>query len=382
MKLRHGFISVDDHVQESPDVWAARLSRTQWGDRIPHVEDQPDGTQRWVVDGRPLALPGVASAAALMADRAREPQRWDEVPDMAWHPTARLEAMDADGVDASVLYPTVAGIAGETFARLTDPELELACVQAYNDWLIEEWASASERFIPQCIVPLYPAEATVTEIRRAVGRGHRAVIYPAVPMELRQVPHINDPSYDPIWATCQELEIPLCFHAGASTRAQLAPHSSYSSLRAAALGAMTRPISSVFILVNLLLSGILERYPRLQVIFAESGIAWIPHFLEYADHQFERDRLDREGHELKPSELFRRQCRVTGWYDRATLRIRQFIGTPNILWSTNFPLATGTWPDSRQFVSRWAGDLPPEERDLILWGNVARLYHLEIERSD
>ena len=67
--------------------------------------------------------------------------------------------MDAAGVDYSVLYPTVAGLAGEAFGRLRDPDLELACVQAYNDWLIEEWAAASERFIPQCIVPIWPVEA-------------------------------------------------------------------------------------------------------------------------------------------------------------------------------------------------------------------------------
>ena len=77
--------------------------------------------------------------------------------------------MDAAGIDYSVLYPTVAGLAGETFGRLKDPALELACVQAYNDWLIDEWAGASDRFIPQCIVPIGPVEATVTEIRRAVA---------------------------------------------------------------------------------------------------------------------------------------------------------------------------------------------------------------------
>src|SRR5207253_9348199 len=103
------------------------------------------------------------------------------------------------------------------FARIADPELELACVQAYNDWLIEEWAAASPRFIPQCIVPLYPADASAAEIRRAVAKGHRGVVYPPVPMELRNVPHLNGPEYDLVWSTCAELEVPICFHAGAAT---------------------------------------------------------------------------------------------------------------------------------------------------------------------
>lgn len=74
---------------------------------------------------------------------------------------------------AQIIPQLVAGLAGEAFGRLQDPELELACVQAYNDWLIEEWCAASERFVPQCIVPIWPAEATVAEIKRAVAKGHR-----------------------------------------------------------------------------------------------------------------------------------------------------------------------------------------------------------------
>ena len=133
----------------------------------------------------------------------------------------RLKAMDTDGVDYSVLYPTIGGMAGERFGRLDDIELETACVQAYNDWLIEEWASASPRFVPQCIVPIWPMERTVAEIRRAVGMGHKGVIYPASPMELKKVPHINEPVYDPLWSVCQELGVPLCFHSGASPKIQM-----------------------------------------------------------------------------------------------------------------------------------------------------------------
>ena len=164
--------------------------------------------RRWVAS----PWPGQPCQTAL-----REPQQWAEVPAVAYDAQERLRAMDADGVDYSVLYPIVAGLAGETFGRLTDPELEQACVQAYNDWLIDEWASASRRFIPQCIVPIWPIAATVQEIQRAVKKGHRGVIFPAIPMHLRDVPHINEPEYDALWATCQDLDVPVCFHAGSST---------------------------------------------------------------------------------------------------------------------------------------------------------------------
>jgi predicted TIM-barrel fold metal-dependent hydrolase len=284
--------------------------------------------------------------------------------------------MDADGVDCAVLYPIVAGLGGQTFGRIADPELELACVQAYNDWLVEEWAGASPRFIPQCILPLYPPEAAAAEIRRAVALGHRGVIYPGIPKELRQVPHVNEPEYDVIWGTCQELGVPLCFHAGASVASQLAPYEGFSPVVAGALEGLTRPASTAVVLVNFLLSRILIRFPELKVVFAESGLGWCAYLLEYTDHQFENDKVRNEGFPCRPSDLFRRQGYFTGWYDRISLRTRHHIGVENILWCTNFPQATSTWPRSREVIDGWATDVPPEERDQILWGNAAKLYRL------
>jgi uncharacterized protein len=370
-----GLISVDDHVQEPPELWTRRLSKAKWGDRLPHLETRSDGTQRWVVDGNALPLPGVGHTGALMDDRNRVPQSWEEVPAAAYNPTERLRAMDADGVAYSVLYPTVAGPSGENFGRTTETDLELACVQAYNDWLIEEWASKSKRFVPQCIVPLWPVEATVTETKRAVRIGHKGVVFPVVPMELRNVPHINDATYDPIWAACQELDVPICFHPGSFNTIQYAAHEYFQGKLAATLEAMSRPASLVFVLVNLLLSRILLRFPKLKVVFAESSLGWGTYLLEYGDHQAEQDRLQLEGYP-KLSEMFRRQCYLTGWYDRATLKTRSYVGAENILWSTNFPLATSTWPNTRDYLARSLDGLPEDTQRRILFDNAAKLYHL------
>ena len=372
-----GFISADDHVQEHPEVWTKRLSKTRWGDRIPQIKRLENGTEVWVVDGRQLPLRGVAQAGALMADRSREPLHWDEIPKAAYDPKERLKAMDADGVDYSVLYPSVAGVAGETFGRIDDAEFELACIQAYNDWLIEEWASASPRFIPQCIVPIFPAEATVAEIKRAVAKGHRGVIYPAVPMELRDVPHINESVYDPVWATCQDLGVPVCFHAGASQAIQIQPYAGYSDEIASAFQAITQPVSTVSVVVNLLVSRVLMRYPQLKVVFGESALGWGAYLLEYTDFQAKGDRLHLEGYELTPSQLFKRQCYLVGWYDRASLQTRHFIGSENILWATNFPLTTSTWPNSQDYIARNFSGVPEDERQKILWENAARLYKIQ-----
>ncbi len=377
MELKYGLISVDDHVQEPLDLWTERLSQAKWGDRIPHVATRDDGTQYWMVDGEALRMPGVAIAGAAMPDRALEPQTWDDVPKLAYNPQTRLEAMDADGVDYSVLYPTVAGLAGETFGRITDAELELACVQAYNDWLIDTWASASERFVPQCIVPLHPGEAAAQEIRRAVAKGHKGVVLPAVPEHVREgLPHINELDYEPIWQACQELAVPVCFHAGASQTMQFPAYDDLSPGLAASLEAMTRPISSVQVVANFLYSRILMTYPELKVVFTESSLSWGAYEIETADHQFERQRLDQEGYDMTPSEMFHRQCYMTGWYDRMAIETRHHLGVNNIMWGINIPQATSTWPNTRTSIEKSFAGVPQAEKDLMLWGNAAQLYKL------
>ena len=384
MEIRYGLISSDDHVQEHPEVWTSRMSRSKFGDRIPQVQRQADGSERWVVDGKVLPLygsasPGVAAVGATMPDRVVEPQRWEDVPKSAYDPSARLLAMDADRIDASVLFPIVAGLAGETFGTIEDPELELACVQAYNDFILEEWAAASERFIPQCIVPIYPVEAAVKEMQRCVEKGAKGLIYPAVPMHLREVPHVNEPEYDLLWDACAELQVPLSLHAGSSTKIQFPPYEGLSPAFASALQNITRPASSVMIVANMLFTRILDRHPELKVVFAESSLTWGAYELETADHQSERQRLSLEGHPVKPSELFKRQCFFTGWYDQVGVETRRHIGVDNIMWSSNFPLTTSSWPQTQTYVDRAFDGVSESDRRKMLWGNATRLYKMTVE---
>jgi predicted TIM-barrel fold metal-dependent hydrolase len=373
--LKYGLISADDHVQEHPHVWTSRLSHHKWGERIPHIENHND-EDRWLVDGQPMGLPAVAFANAAMADRGLEPKRWDEVPRVVFDPAARLQAMDGAGIDYSILYPSAAGLAGEVFGKCLDPDFEVACVQAYNDWLVEEWTGASPRFVPQCLVPLWPMDRAVAEIRRAVAKGHKGVIYPASPMELRAVPHINESDYDPLWATCQELGVPLCFHSGASPKIQMKPGAAFSPAVAAAFSSVIRSVSSVAVLANFLIARVLDRFPDLKVVFSETSLGWGAYELEYADYQSDADGLPAEGYALKPSELFQRQCYFTCWYDSESLRVRHYLGAANILWSSHFPLATSTWPDTLQKVEASFAGIADDEKRMMLWENAAKLYSL------
>ncbi len=375
MELKYGLVSAADHVQEPPDIWFTRV-HAKWGDRVPRLERQADGTDVWKIDGQTIPLTGVSSVGAMMPDRTTEPRTWSEMPRAAWEPKARLAVMDQDGVDYSVLFPSVAGGSGEHLHRITDPELELACVQAYNDWLIDEWAAASPRFVPQALIPLSSIDAAIAEVRRAVRSGHRGIIFPSIPMEIKDLPHINEPDWDPLWAAIAEAHVPLVMPAGAPGPIQIPPDKSLSPRVADAFRSITRAASHIPVMVNFLLSRILLRHPTLRVVFAESALGWVAYLLEFTDHQFREDRVDTEGYELNPSGMFHRQGYVTGWYDRSGVRTRDIIGVDNIMWSTMFPLATSTYPDTKQFVARSFEGVPQADRDKILYGNAAKLYRL------
>src|SRR5262249_11872194 len=201
-------------------------------------------------------------------------------------------------------------------------------------------------------------------------------IFPAIPMHLRDVPHINEPVYDPLWMTCQDLAVPICFHAGSSTRVQFPAYKDLSSGLAAALSALTRPVSSVQVVANFLYSRILMPSPTVKVGFAESSRAGGAYELEPGDHQFERQRLPLEGYDMKPSEMFHRQCYMTGWYDRSAIEARQYLGVENILWETNFPQATSTWPTTRDRIAHSFQAVPKPELAKILCANAPHLHNL------
>ncbi len=127
---------------------------------------------------------------------------------------------------------------------------------------------------------------------------------------------------------------------------------------------------------NLIFSGVLDRYPRLNWVCAETGLGWVNYILEGCDHEWERRHLWTEGIGTRPSELFRRQVYVDFWYEAVGVQQRHHVGIDNIMWESDFPHSTSTFPDSWAFVERTLQGVPQGERDQMLYGNALRLYKL------
>ena len=223
MQIQHGLISADSHVVTEPNAFLSRMSKTKFGERIPQIkefENKGAAVERWFVNGRPLRTRGVCNCPAVMGDPNRNlyPQRWDEVPAKAYVPAERLKALDADRVDAEVLFPNDPS----SFHQYNDAEFELACVQAYNDSL-GELTRVSARFISLAMVPLLCGmEVIVAEVKRAAAQGHRGIVMFALPsLMVESLPHISEPYWYPLWDICQELEMPVHFHASAGLARKL-----------------------------------------------------------------------------------------------------------------------------------------------------------------
>jgi predicted TIM-barrel fold metal-dependent hydrolase len=380
MEIKHGLISADSHVVTDRKAFLECMSKAKFGDRIPQVreiENNGRRVERWVVNARPLRTRGVVNCPAVMGDPDRNayPQRWEEVPAKAFVPAERLKALDADGIDAEVLFPNDPS----SFHQYNDAEFELACVQAYNDSLAE-WSRASDRFVSLAMVPLLSSmETLIAEVRRAAARGHRGIVMFALPsLMVPTLPHISEPFWYPLWETCQELDIPIHYHASAGLARKLTfpewdgytPHQQHA--------AFTVPTSvwPAQIVPNLIFSGIAYRFPRLKSVFAETGIGSVSCVQSACDHEWERRQLWRHGLDQRPSELIRHQVYVNFWYEQAGIELRHAVGVDNIMWESDYPHIASTYPESWKFVERSLRGVPADERKKMLYGNAQLLYRL------
>ena len=387
MELKYGLISCDSHAQPDKDAFTSRMSKAKWGDAIPHLAETTDKAhmavafdrpvQRWVVHGQVVGNRGVVNCPTVMADPMRKyfPQHWDEVPSYVYNPADRLGALDKDGVDAEVLFPNDPVQSGTFFQG--NAEFELDCVRAYNDALAE-WREVSDRYVPLAIIPYMSGiDVTVAEVQRAVHKGHRGIVMLAEPSQnLDGLKHFNDPYWDPLWAACQDLDVPIHWHAGGGLRLSMPRWSGYTRNQEQAVGPSGGFSVQAQFIPNLIFSGVLDRYPRLKWVCAETGLGWVNYILDGCDHEWERRHLWTEGILTRPSELFRRQIYVDFWYEEAGIQQRHHIGLENIMWESDYPHSTSTYPESWEFVNRTLAGVPEEEKKLLLYGNAMRIYHL------
>ena len=210
-------ISVDDHLIEPPSVWVDRLP-AKYRDLGPRWISDDKGEAWLIEESRRTPVSGAVTAGAVWPPEGRPgpftPMPWSEIPPACYDPKARGEAMDTDHVLASLMFPNLPGFAGSLFLSMQDKELALLCVQAYNDWILDEYAAALPgRIIGLALLPLWDGQLCAQEAERALAKGARAVSFSMAPANLG-LPPIHDESWDPLYSVMNNANLPLCTHLG------------------------------------------------------------------------------------------------------------------------------------------------------------------------
>jgi predicted TIM-barrel fold metal-dependent hydrolase len=289
---------------------------------------------------------------------------------------ARLADMDLNHVEAQMCFPNYPRFCGQQFLWGKDKELALLCVQAYNDWMVEEWCGESGgRLIPLCLIPLWDVQLAVAEVRRNAARGVRAVAFSELPTYL-ELPSLYSREWDPFFAACAETGTVLAMHIGSGTKT---PQTSADAPDAVAATILFG--NSVGSLTDFLFSGVLYRFPDLKVLYAEAQIGWIPYVLERADDVWETHR-GWSNSQLHcpdvPSTYYHRQVHSCFFKDAVGVGLLDQVGLDNVLFETDYPHQDSTWPHSRQAAADQFGHLPQTAIDKIARGNAIKLLGLDL----
>lgn len=374
-------IDVDTHVTEAADLWTSRVPASM-RELVPRVEVDGKGRHMWYVGGEAVAKLGL-SATAGVGSMKHPPNTYDDMHPGAYNAEARLEYMDSMGIWAMVMYPNVGGFGNQAFLKLGDAELMLTCVKIYNDWQTEWAAADSRRLLPITSLPFWDIDAAIAEVRRCVGLGHKGILFTGEPHSLGQ-PVLGDPHWNPLWEVACEFDLPISFHIGSGN---MEGGLNRDKLKIYGRMATFAELSVEFFMRNgiqlcdLLMSGVLPRYPAIKFVSVESGIGWIPFVLEALDYQFLGNHVSEERHDFDrlPSEYFAKNVFGCYWFEKiAPRRLIDKVGVDNILFETDFPHPTSIFGQQvHDCIKHGLEDCDQETRHKILWANAEKLYKVE-----
>jgi predicted TIM-barrel fold metal-dependent hydrolase len=377
-------IDVDAHITETADLWSSRAPAAL-KDRLPRIEER-DGKRAWFVDGIELAMASPVSVIRHDGQKSRGVEffGWqiEDVHRASWDMQARLEVLDGFGIHTQIIYPNLAGFGNERFMKVEDQDLRRACATIYNDAMAEIQADTGERILPMALVPWWNIEHSVAEVERAKGMGLRGIVMCSDPDSIG-LPDLGADAWTPFWEICNDLEMPVNFHIGASeTSFNMFGRAAWPSMgmqRSLALGSTGLFIENSRVIGNMLLSGVLERFPKVKLVSVESGIGWIPFMLEALDYEWEETDSQAEVKlSMPPSEYFKRQVYGCFWFEKTAPKLLvEQIGVDNLLFETDYPHPTCLYPDVKGYLADVTADWSDETKRKILRENAAALYKVK-----
>jgi len=365
MSRKYQVISGDGHLEIPPDPWIRHVP-DEHRDRAPRLIALREGGYGWLVEGSPLIHNGqnVTSGRPV---KVRGGSYWEE-DGTPWPGTGdaaqRLREQDQDGIDAEVLYPPV--FISRFIENIADREAYVAMVRAYNDFLVEDYCSvAPDRLLGNAIIPSSGLEDAIAELKRVKEMGANAVYLSSFPAGSGE----PSPEDDMFW------------HAALGVRGNpLLAESAKGqfSLEWSMLGRTNNPATVG--IVRMILTGLFDRIPELQLYFAESNASWIPSALFMVDDSYGVFK-NWYGVDLamKPSEYAWKHCHFGIVRDPMALRMKDLLDLDHLMWGSDFPHSVGSYPESRAWIEEIFAPCTDEERHKVLVENPCRYFGLDAD---
>ena len=296
----------------------------------------------------------------------------------------------ADGVVGEVLFPNTVPPFYPGFILFAGPpkpedyERRRAGLQAHNRWMVDFCARRPERRAGIGQVFLNDVDDAIEDVTWIKEHGLRGgVLLPTIPPDVKWVQPLYDPGYDPLWATLQDLELPVHLHGGTGSP----DYGRYPATPIVLVAEL--PFYGMRNLVHMLLSGVFERFPRLKFVVTESGMAQFPPMLTHLDGIIASVRKGSIG-ELKyaegtslpksATEYFQQNVWVGASFpSRADVDARTVVAPDRFMWGSDYPHDEGTAPFTREHLRQVVHDLPESELRAILGENAAKLYGFDLE---
>jgi predicted TIM-barrel fold metal-dependent hydrolase len=297
----------------------------------------------------------------------------------------------ADGIVGEVIFPNTVPPFFPSFVLFAQPprpedyEHRLAGIRAHNRWLVDWCGEFPERRAGIGQIFLNDVDDAIADVRWIKEHNLRGgILLPNISPDVHWVKPLYDPIYDPVWAVLEELEVPINVHGGTGVP-------DYGPYPVSMLLYINEvPFYSQRPLVQFILSGIFERFPRLRFVVTESGCAWVPGLLDRLDKVLARIRKTGATGEIRygaehvlqhsATEYFRQNVWMgvsqPGPSDAAA---REKIGLDRFMWGSDYPHDEGTYPYTREHLRALFHDTDPAELQRLLAGNVAELYEFDLD---
>jgi predicted TIM-barrel fold metal-dependent hydrolase len=373
MARQYNCVDADGHILEPLDLWQKYIDPS-FRDRAPRIIMGNNGKEQLIVDEHRvgdgnLGIGRIGAVGARQGVVEADTMAYKDGKPGGFDPHARIPDMDADGIDAAFLYPSLGLFSG----AIHDPELAAATCRGYNRWLADYCSPYPDRLFGVAMLPMQNVEMAIQEMTFARKElGMKGGFLRPNPYNDRL---IHDPVYEPFWSAAEDLDFSIGFHEGASAGMPQVGIDRFATRGARHI--ITHTMEMMLACLSMIWGGVCERHPKLRVGFLESGGGWIAPWLDRMDRHFDDQGFNDSGLKHRPSEIFQRQCWISFEPVEGSLKVlADYIGPHKIMWATDYPHPDGFFPGAPQMILDRLKGVSPETRHQVMAGGAMGFYGL------